>query len=79
MYIGSRIEEIEVITIEEKATITLEISETLLRDMLYHAEHPNICYCKRASTGQKAGTSRRAIRLFLKDAWESYSEDRPTP
>jgi len=73
MYIGSRIEEIEVITVEEQATITLEISETLLRDMLYHAEHPS-GYC--APSGEKSGNSKRAIRLFLKDAWESYSEDR---
>ena len=73
MYIGSRIEEIEVITIEEKTTIALEISETLLRDMLYNAEHPS-GYC--APSGKSSGESRMAIRKFLRDAWESYSEDR---
>jgi len=76
MYIGSRVEEIEVITIEEKATITLEISEDLLRDMCYHAEHPSGNY---APSGQSASQSRRAIRLFLKEAWESYCEDRSSP
>ena len=71
MYLGSRIDIEEIVTTKETPIIQLEISAELLRDMLYHAEHPS---GYRPPSGKNFSESR--IRSYLRDAWNAYSEDR---
>lgn len=73
MYIGSRIDEKEIVVVKTKNVIQMEIDSELLRDMCYVFDVPN---GYNPPSGKNIEKVRRKMRDLLRETYRAYSNDR---